>query len=67
MAEQITAPKPLKFDGNAAINWRRWKKALELYMTANEKDKKSQKMQCATFLYLRSRYIAIANVPYVNT
>ncbi|CAB4025804.1 Hypothetical predicted protein [Paramuricea clavata] len=52
MAEQIPAPKPLKLDGNAAENWRRWKKAFELYMTATEKDKKSQKIQCATFLTL---------------
>jgi hypothetical protein len=40
----------LKLDGNAAENWHRWKKAFELYMTATEKDKKSQKIQCATFL-----------------
>jgi hypothetical protein len=53
MAEQIPAPKPLKLDGNAAeTDWRRWKKAFELYMTATEKDKKSQKIQCATFLTL---------------
>jgi hypothetical protein len=54
MAEQIPAPKPfrVKLDGNAAENWRRWKKAFELYMTATEKDKKSQKIQCATFLTL---------------
>lgn len=52
MAEQIPAPKPLKLEGNAAENWRRWKKAFELYMTATEKDKKLQKIQCATFLTL---------------
>ena len=52
MAEQIPAPKPLQLDGNTAENWRRWKKAFELYMTATEKDKKSQKIQCATFLTL---------------
>ena len=42
----------MKLDGNAAENWRRWKKAFELEMTATEKDKKSQKIQCATFLTL---------------
>ena len=52
MTEQIPAPKPLKLDGNIAENWRRWKKTYELYMTATEKDKKSQKIQCATFLTL---------------
>ena len=52
MTEQIPAPKPLKLDGNNAENWRRWKKTYELYMTATEKDKKSQKIQCATFLTL---------------
>jgi hypothetical protein len=52
MAEQIPAPKPLKLDGNAAENWRRWKKAFELYMTATEKDKKWQKIQGATFFTL---------------
>ncbi|CAB4042640.1 Hypothetical predicted protein [Paramuricea clavata] len=50
MAEQIPAPKPLKL--GSVENWRRWKKAFELYMTATEKDKKSQKIQCATFLTL---------------
>ena len=50
MAEQIPAPKPLKLEGNIAENWPRWKKTFELYMT--EKDKKSQKIQCATFLTL---------------
>ena len=52
MAEHIPAPKALNLDGNVAENWRRWKKAYELYMTATEKDKKSQKIQCATFLTL---------------
>ena len=52
MAEQIPAPKVLNLNGNVVENWRRWRKALELYMTATEKDKKSQKIQCATFLTL---------------
>ena len=52
MAEHIPAPKALNLDGNVAENWCRWKKAYELYMTATEKDKKSQKIQCATFLTL---------------
>jgi hypothetical protein len=52
MAEQIPAPKALNLNGNVAENWRRWRKAFELYMTATEKDKKSQKIQCATFLTL---------------
>ena len=52
MAEHIPAPKALNLDSNVAENWRRWKKAYELYMTATEKDKKSQKIQCATFLTL---------------
>ena len=52
MAEQIPAPKPLKLDENIAENWRRWKKTFELYMTATEKDKKSQKIQCAIFVTL---------------
>jgi hypothetical protein len=57
MAEQITAPKPLKFDGNAAINWRRWKKALELYMTANEKDKKvAENAVCNVFVSAKQIY-----------
>ena len=51
MAE-IPAPGALKLNGNVAENWRRWKRAFELYMTATEKDKKSQKIQCATFLTL---------------
>ena len=52
MAEQIPAPKPLKLDENIAENWRRWKKTFELYMTATEKDKKTQKIQCAIFVTL---------------
>ena len=52
MAEQIPAPKPLKLEENIAENWRRWKKTFELCMTATEKDKKSQMIQCATFLTL---------------
>ena len=52
MAEQIPAPKALNLNGNVAENWRRWRKAFELYMTATEKDKKLQKIQCATFLTL---------------
>ena len=52
MAEQIPAPKPLKLGGNIAENWRCWKKTFELYMTATEKDKKSQRIQYATFLTL---------------
>ena len=44
MAEQISAPKPLNLEGGIAENWHH----SELYMTATEKDEKSQKIQCAT-------------------
>ena len=53
MAEQIPAPRPLSLeDNNIAENWRRWRQQYELYMTATEKDSKSEKLQCATFLAL---------------
>ena len=53
MAEQIPAPRSLSLEGNnLAENWRRWRQQYELYMTATEKDSKSEKLQCATFLAL---------------
>ena len=52
-AASMPAPKALKLDGNeVAENWRRWRRSFEIYMTATEKDKKSEKIQCATFLSL---------------
>ena len=52
MAERFPAPKALSFDGNVAENWRRWLQQYELYMCATEKDKKSEKLQCAALLTL---------------
>ena len=53
MAEPILAHRPLRLEGNnLAENWRRWRQQYELYITATEKDSKSEKLQCATFLAL---------------
>ena len=45
----------MKLEGTIAENWRRSKKTFKLYMTATEKDKNSQKIQCATFLTLAGK------------
>ena len=50
--DKLPALKPLKFEGNLAENWRRWKQRYELFMTATEASKKLAKIQSSMLLHL---------------
>jgi hypothetical protein len=52
MASSIPAPKPLSFTRNVEENWRKWIQQYKLFMAATEKNRKSEKLQCAMFLNL---------------
>ena len=48
--DRFTPPEPLPFEGNIAEQWRKWKQELTLYITAAEKDKKSDLVKSSTLL-----------------
>ena len=54
MSDQIPVLKPLSLERNVAKNWCCWLQQYKLYMCANEKDKKHEKLQCALLLSLAS-------------
>ena len=49
---QLKPPSGLSFEGNISKNWRDFERAWELFSLASELDKKSEKVQCATFLHV---------------
>ncbi|XP_060070509.1 uncharacterized protein K02A2.6-like [Ylistrum balloti] len=57
MSDYFPAPKPFSLDGNISESWKRWLQQYELYMCATEKDKKSEKLQCATLLSLAGEQV----------
>ena len=48
--DRFTPPDPLPFEGNIAEQWRKWKQELTLYITAAEKDKKSDMVKSSILL-----------------
>ena len=48
--DRFTTPEPLPFEGNIAEQWRKWKQELTLYITAAEKDKKSDLVKSSILL-----------------
>ena len=48
--DRFTPPDPLPFEGNIAEQWRKWKQELTLYITAAEKDKKSDLVKSSILL-----------------
>ena len=48
----FTPPKPLILEGKVSENWKKWVQRYDLYMEATEKNKKTEKIQCAMFLHL---------------
>ena len=47
----ISTPKPMSFDGDLGVNWRRFKRSYELYHEASELGKKSAEIQAAMFMH----------------
>lgn len=54
---------PMKMTGNLAQNWKVWKQKFNLYMYANEVNKKEEVVQCAKLLY----YIGDEGVEIYNS
>ena len=48
--DKIEPPKPLLLEGNVSENWRRWRHEFELYLTATERDGKSDKIKSSILL-----------------
>lgn len=48
--DRFTPPEPLRFEGNISEEWRKWKQELTLYLTATEKDKKSDQVKSSILL-----------------
>ena len=48
--DRFTPPEPLPSEGNIAEQWRKWKQELTLYITAAEKDKKSDLVKSSILL-----------------
>jgi hypothetical protein len=47
----LKPPKPMKFDGNLADNWKKWCRNFQNYSDAVELEKKPEKKQCAVLLH----------------
>ena len=43
--EDFRPPPSMSFDGNVSENWRKWRQQLTLYLSATEKDAKSDKIK----------------------
>ena len=48
--DRFTPPEPPPFEGTIAEQWRKWKHELTLYITATEKDKKSDLVKSSILL-----------------
>ena len=47
---RFNPPEPLPFEGNIADQWRKWKQEPTLYITAAEKDEKSDQIKSSILL-----------------
>lgn len=50
MMVKLQPPPPLNLQGNFLENWKSWFQRFKLFSTASGIGKKSEKVQCATFL-----------------
>ena len=48
--DKFEPPEALNFEGNLAESWRHWKQELTLYLTATEKDAKSDEVKTSVSL-----------------
>ena len=48
--DKFEPPSCLRFEGNLNENWQKWRQELELYLTATEKDGKSDKIKTSILL-----------------
>ena len=46
-------PPSMSFDGNVSENWRKWSQQLTLYLSAPEKDAKSDKIKSSILLHCK--------------
>ena len=49
--EDFRPPPSMSFDGNVSENWRKWRQQLTLYLSATEKDAKSDKIKLSILLH----------------
>ena len=50
--EAFKPPGALNLNGNLRENWQRWVQRFELFLTASEKVKETEKVQCGILLHL---------------
>ena len=49
--EYFRPPSFMSFDGNVSENWRKWRQQITLYLSATEKDAKSDKIKSSILLH----------------